>query len=76
MNAWIYTSTPNTPSLRAGQLKKHRDNFTFTFKQAARRRYDMWSGGIAPCILKFGKRWKRVTDLPLLKAAIRYGDNE
>jgi len=29
-NAWNYTSTPNTVSWGSAQLKKHRDNFTFT----------------------------------------------
>jgi hypothetical protein len=27
----LYIHTPNTPSLHGAQLKKHRDNFTFTF---------------------------------------------
>jgi len=27
----LYLHSPNTPKWRGAQLKKHRDNFTFTF---------------------------------------------
>jgi len=30
-NVWRYLHSPNTPSWRGDQLKKHRDNFNFTF---------------------------------------------
>jgi hypothetical protein len=33
----LYLHSPNTPSLRGAQLKKHRDNFTFTFTTLWRR---------------------------------------
>jgi hypothetical protein len=41
-NEWIYTPLPNTSSWRGAQLK-HRDSFTFTYKE---RTWNVYFGGV------------------------------